>query len=166
MISNPGKISSIIESFGAAGGSLISMLQEIQAEYHYLPRDALVLIAERTGLPLSQVFSTATFYNAFSLTPRGKHLISVCLGTACHVRGGPKITDKIGRELNVEAGATTDDLQFTLETVRCVGCCALAPVVRIDEDTHGHVTQKKVPAILKKYARGDKQDEDTKPQES
>lgn len=160
MATDPSKVFEIIERCGTGGGSLIAMLQQIQAEYHYLPRDALVLIAERTGLPLSDVFSTATFYNAFSLTPRGRHLVSVCLGTACHVKGAEKLTDKIARELDIEPGGTSDDLEFSLEKVRCIGCCALAPVVRIDDDTYGHLTQRKIPSVLKKYER-EKDDEDT-----
>jgi len=131
--------------------SLIAVMEELQARYRYLPQDALILLSERLGVPLSQVYSVATFYNVFSLVPRGEHLISVCLGTACHVKGGDKILDKIRRELNLESGDTTEDYRFTVEEVRCLGCCSLSPVVRIDNDTYAHLTQERVPKVLKKY---------------
>lgn len=131
--------------------SLIAVMEELQARYRYLPQDALILVSERLGVPLSQVYSVATFYNAFSLVPKGEHLVSVCLGTACHVKGGDKILDKIRRELNLESGDTTEDYRFTVEEVRCLGCCSLSPVVRIDNDTYAHLTQERVPKVLKKY---------------
>ena len=149
----PSEIESVIERQASEGASLISILEAIQEKYHYLPQNALILISERLNLPLSQVYSVATFYNVFSLTPQGEHLISVCLGTACHVKGGEKILEKLGRELNIESGETTKDFQFTLEKVRCIGCCALAPVIRIDENTYGHLVQEKIPRILKKYKK-------------
>ncbi len=134
-------------------GSLISILEDIQDRYHFLPKDALILVSERLGIPLSQTYSIATFYNAFSLVPKGKHLVSVCLGTACHVRGGGAILDKIRRELDLDSRETTEDFQFTVEEVRCLGCCSLSPVVRVDNDTYAHMTQARVPGILKKYQR-------------
>lgn len=145
------KIEEIIQHHRDGSGSLISILQDIQSEYNYLSKEMLVLICERLGIPLSQAYSVTTFYHSFSLTPRGKHKIRVCLGTACHVRGGDKIVDKLGRDLGIEPGETTDDLLFTLETVRCIGCCSLAPVITADEETFGHLTQDKVEKILKKY---------------
>ena len=99
-------------------GSLITILEDIQDRYHFLPKDALILVSERLGIPLSQTYSIATFYNAFSLVPKGKHLVSVCLGTACHVKGGGDILDKIRRELDLDSRETTEDLQFTVEEVR------------------------------------------------
>jgi NADH-quinone oxidoreductase subunit E len=134
-------------------GSLISVLEDIQDRYHFLPKDALILVSERLGIPLSQTYSIATFYNAFSLVPKGKHLVSVCLGTACHVKGGGDILGKIRRELDLDSRETTEDFQFTVEEVRCLGCCSLSPVVRIDNDTYAHMTQEQVPRILKKYQR-------------
>ena len=131
--------------------SLITILEDIQDRYHFLPKDALILVSERLGIPLSQTYSIATFYNAFSLVPKGKHLVSVCLGTACHVKGGGDILDKIRRELNLDSRETTEDFQFTVEEVRCLGCCSLSPVVRVDHDTYAHLKQEQVPKILKKY---------------
>jgi NADH:ubiquinone oxidoreductase subunit E len=131
--------------------SLIEVLQDIQAEYNYLPREVLNQISQELQMPLSQVLRVATFYAAFSLKPRGRHLINVCLGTACHVRGGGRILEKLERELGIKSGEASSDLKFSLETVRCIGCCSLAPVIRIDEDTHGRLKQDKIPRILKKY---------------
>jgi len=132
--------------------SLIEVLQDIQAEYNYLPQEVLNQISQELEIPLSQVLRVATFYAAFSLKPRGRHLINVCLGTACHVRGGGRILEKLERDLGLKSGDTSSDLKFSLETVRCIGCCSLAPVIRIDEDTHGRLKQDKIPRILKKYA--------------
>jgi NADH-quinone oxidoreductase subunit E len=131
--------------------SLIAVMEELQARYRYLPQDALILVSERLGVPLSQVYSVATFYNVFSLVPKGEHLVSVCLGTACHVKGGDKILDKIRRELSLDSRETTEDHRFTVEEVRCLGCCSLSPVVRVDNDTYAHLTQERVPKVLKKY---------------
>jgi len=131
--------------------SLIEVLQDIQAEYNYLPKEVLNQISQELQIPLSQVLRVATFYAAFSLKPRGRHLINVCLGTACHVRGGGRILEKLERDLRIKSGETSLDLKFSLETVRCIGCCSLAPVIRIDEDTHGRLKQDKIPRILKKY---------------
>lgn len=134
-------------------GSLIAVLEEIQARYRYLPRDAMILVSEWLGIPLSQTYSVATFYNAFSLVPKGKHLVSVCLGTSCHVRGGGDILDKVKRELDLDLRETTEDFQFTVEEVRCLGCCSLSPVIRVDDDTYAHLTQTQVRRILEKYKR-------------
>jgi NADH-quinone oxidoreductase subunit E len=108
-------------------------------------------VAIRLGLPLSAVLRVATFYNVFSLKPRGRHTISVCLGTACFVKGSGMLLDKLRRELGIEEGETTSDQRFTLEGVRCIGCCALAPALRIDGQTFAHVRQSQVASILKKY---------------
>jgi NADH:ubiquinone oxidoreductase subunit E len=145
------KIEGIIRHHRHGSGSLISILQDIQSEYNYLSKEMLVLICERLGIPLSQAYSVTTFYHSFSLKPRGKHKLSVCLGTACHVRGGERIAQKISRALDIQQGETTEDLRFTLENVRCIGCCSLAPVITVDEDTFGHLTQDKIDKILEKY---------------
>jgi NADH-quinone oxidoreductase subunit E len=147
------KVDSIIDRYRAEPGSLTTILQDIQAEYNYLPKPALIKVSERVGLPLSQAYSLATFYKAFSLEPRGRHLISVCLGTACHVRGGVRIKEKLERDLKVRAGQTTKDKMFTLQTVNCLGCCALGPIVVIDGQYHGQVTQSSVSSILKECDR-------------
>lgn len=132
-------------------GAVISILEDVQENYGYLPKDVLIKVSEKMNVHLSQLFSMATFYSAFTLKPRGKHTIHVCLGTACHVRGAPKIVDELSRLLDVEPGDTTEDKKFTLETVRCVGCCSLAPVIRVDKDTYGYNTMDRVPKILTSY---------------
>jgi len=130
---------------------LVSILQDIQAEYNYLPKKVLVEVSQALGAPLSQVYSVATFFKAFSLEPRGRHLINVCLGTACHVRGAVRVLEAIERELAIKAGRTTKDLKFTLETVNCVGACALGPIVIINGEYHGQMKTDKVKALLQNY---------------
>lgn len=146
------KVDEITDRYNNERESLIQVLQDISSEYNYLPEPCLRRVTQRLDVPLSQVFSAATFYKAFSLEPRGKHLIHVCLGTACHVRGAPQILSKIERELNIKAGETSKDLMFTLETVNCLGACALGPVMVIDGKYHGQMTQAKVEKLLEKYA--------------
>jgi len=144
-------IEAIIHRFRADKGQLVSILQDIQDEYYYLPKDALEKVSQILDIPLSQVYSIATFFRAFSLTPRGRHLIKVCLGTACHVRGAPRVLEKMERDLAIDRGGTTDDLKFTLETVNCVGCCALGPMVMIDEEYFGQMKSDKVKSLLTTY---------------
>jgi len=144
-------IEAIIDRFRADKGQLVSILQDIQDEYYYLPKDALEKVSQILDIPLSQVYSIATFFRAFSLTPRGRHLIKVCLGTACHVRGAPRVLEKMERDLGIGRGGTTDDLKFTLETVNCVGCCALGPMVTIDEEYFGQMKSDKVNSLLATY---------------
>ncbi len=144
-------IEAIIDRFRADKGQLVSILQDIQDEYYYLPKDALEKVNQILDIPLSQVYSMATFFRAFSLTPRGRHLIKVCLGTACHVRGAPRVLEKMERDLGIGRGGTTDDLKFTLETVNCVGCCALGPMVTIDEEYFGQMKSDKVNSLLAGY---------------
>jgi NADH:ubiquinone oxidoreductase subunit E len=131
--------------------ALIAILQDIQAEYKYLPREALQQVSRSLGVPLIDVIGVATFYRTFSLKPRGRHVITVCLGTACHVRGGPKILEEFERRLGIAAGDTTGDGIFTLETVACLGCCAIGPVVVIDGDYHAQTSIRKAEAIIKQY---------------
>jgi len=145
------KTKSILDNYQRDQGMLVSILQDIQAEYNYLPKEAVVEVSQALGAPLSQVYSVATFFKAFSLEPRGRYLINVCLGTACHVRGAVKILEAIERELEIKAGGTTTNLEFTLETVNCVGCCALGPVVIINGEYHGQMKTDKVKALLKSY---------------
>jgi NADH:ubiquinone oxidoreductase subunit E len=133
--------------------NLIPALQRIQSERHYLPEDALRAASRHFHTPLTQVYRVATFYNCFSLEPRGRHYVRVCLGTACHVRGATLVLDRLLRELKLGAPGTTKDLEFTVETVRCVGCCGLAPVVSVDTKTHPHLSQAKVPSLVKRYSR-------------
>jgi NADH:ubiquinone oxidoreductase subunit E len=150
------KVEQIIRKRQKGPGALVSILQDIQEIYNYLPQESLELVAETMGIPLIDVCGTATFYKAFSLTPRGKHLVTVCMGTACHVRGGPWIVDELERKLDIYAGETTEDDQFTLETVNCLGACALGPIMVVDKKYYGQVTIKKVGEILKKYGYIDK----------
>jgi NADH-quinone oxidoreductase subunit E len=146
------KVTAIIDKYDADKGQLISILQDIQAEFHYLRKEDLIQVSDTMGIPLSQVYSVATFFKAFSLTPRGKHLINLCLGTACHVRGASKVLEQIERSLKISRGETTGDFKFTLETVNCMGCCALGPVVNIDGEYFGQMSAGKVDSILKKYS--------------
>ncbi len=145
------EVDAIISSKGFQESSLIACLQDIQKELNYLPHDALRLVAMRVGVNLTRVYSIATFYKSFSLRPRGRHLIHVCLGTACHVRGGARLLESFERELGIQTGSTTYDNRFTLESVRCLGCCGLAPVVMIDNKFYGKVTQDKVRELINSY---------------
>ena len=132
--------------------SLIAILQAVQDRYNYLPEQILTVLSRKLEVPLSRLFSLATFYRSFSLTPRGKNLIKVCLGTACHVKSGENLFEKALRDLNLtEEGSTTKDLKFTVEKVRCLGCCSLAPVVSVNEDTYGAMTQEMLSKVIKKY---------------
>ena len=150
---NPEKvqIDAILARYQGKKGSLIPILQEVQALYKYLPKDALEYIAASTGTPIAQIYGVVTFYSQFHLNPRGRNIIRVCQGTACHVRGGKVILQTIEKELGIKAGHTTEDLRFTLETVACIGACGLAPVMQVNEDTHGRLTPDKLSATLAKY---------------
>lgn len=141
---------------------LIARLTEIQERFHYLPHNALVLLSETLNLPLSRIYAVATFYNAFSLKPRGAHLIRVCMGTACHVRGAPQILDRLETKLGIKAGDTTRDRRITLETVNCLGACALGPITVVDNTYAGQMDIAKADRLLKNLARADKREE--KPQ--
>jgi len=147
------KVKFFTEKYGKQKKALISILQDIQAEYNYLPQEALRLVSETLDIPLIDIIGVATFYRSFSLEPRGEHQVTVCIGTACHVRGGAKILDEFERKLDVESGQTTEDGQFTLETVACLGCCAIGPVVVVDGDYHAQTSLRKVESILKKYRK-------------
>ncbi len=133
--------------------ALIAILQDVQAEYNYLPQEALRQVSRSVGIPLIDVVGVATFFRAFSLKPRGRHVVTVCSGTACHVRGGPKILEEFERQLGVGAGETTTNRKFTLETVACLGCCAIGPVVVVDGDFHSQTSVRKVGAIIKQYGK-------------
>ena len=142
------EILGILEKHNGDRGGLISMLEEIQTRYNYLPIEALQLVADETGRSLVDVYSVATFYKSFSLTERGKHLIKVCDGTACHLRGAKNIRDEISRDLGVEEGQATLDKKFSFEVVACLGACALAPVMAVDEKCHGKMNPEKIRAAL------------------
>ncbi len=153
------EINDIINRVALNDGSLITALEEIQERYHYLPTEALILASERLSVPLSQAYSVATFYNAFSLKPKGKHCLNVCMGTACHVRGSPQVLDRLESKLNIQAGGTTRDHLFTLETVNCLGACALGPIVVTDGEYSGQMTTQKVDQLLKTIMRAEAQAE-------
>jgi NADH:ubiquinone oxidoreductase subunit E len=146
-------IRSILEKHDFQKKALIPILQDIQTVYNYLPELALRIVAHSLEIPLIDVVGVAMFYRAFSLKPRGKHQVTVCMGTACHVRGGPKILEEFERRLDIKAGDTTPDKKFTLETVNCLGCCAIGPVVVVDGNYHAQTSIRGVNTILKKYAR-------------
>ncbi len=147
------EINEIIDQQVQNNGSLISALESIQARYRYLPPEALILASERLGVSLSQAYSVATFYHVFSLKPKGKHALHVCMGTACHVRGSPQVLDRLQTKLGVKPGGTTRDRLFTLETVNCLGACALGPIVVADGEYSGQMTAQKADGLLKKMMR-------------
>ena len=145
------KVGQVLQKYQHDKSVLVDILHDIQAESGYLPREVLEETSQGLDVPLSRVYSVATFFKAFSLEPRGRHLINVCLGTACHVRGAVKVLEKIEQEMGIKTGETTPDLNFTLETVNCVGACALGPMVIIGEDYHGEMTPDAVSSVLKNY---------------
>lgn len=145
------KVEGIIKEYKDKKESLVAVLQNINEEYKYLPENILKYISQGLDIPLSLIYRVATFYNAFSLKPKGKHVITVCMGTTCHVKGAPMIVNALERELGIKTGETTEDMSFTLETVACLGCCGLAPVLTIGEDLHGKLTQARIPKLIKQY---------------
>jgi NADH-quinone oxidoreductase subunit E len=145
------KVKKILARYRRDPAMLVSILQDVQAEYNYLPKDALIEVGEGLSVPSSQVYGVASFFKAFSLKPRGRHLINVCLGTACHVRGAVRVLDEVERQLGVKSGETTEDLKYTLETVNCVGACALGPIVIIDGSYSGQMTAGRVKPLLESY---------------
>ena len=149
----PQKIDAMLEKYGGQRNSLIQVLQDMQAEYRYLPREGLDYLSEKLSIPLSTIYHVATFYKAFSLEPKGKHVVSVCMGTACHVRGAPLILDTISREIGVAPNSTRQDKKYTLETVNCLGSCALGPLVVVDGEYHGKVNLAKVKKVLAKTTK-------------
>jgi len=149
------KINKLIKKFGKIQSSLIQILESINDDYNYLPENILRYVSQEIDVPISQVYHVATFYSSFSLEPRGKHLIKVCMGTACHVRGSPKVLDEIERYLDIKPGETTKDGLFTLQTVNCLGACALGPVIVIDEEYYP-VYSAKVDSLLKKISLEEK----------
>lgn len=146
------KIKSILNKHNFQKKALIPILQDIQLEYNYLPELALRVVARSLEVPLIDIIGVATFYRAFSLKPRGKHVITVCLGTACHVRGGPKILAEFEKKLNIGAGETTEDNLFTLESVNCLGACALGPIAVIDGNYFGQMKTRMVGQLIKRFS--------------
>jgi NADH-quinone oxidoreductase subunit E len=142
----------IVSRRGADRSALISILQDVCSEYSYLPEGSLDLISKEMGIPSSAVYGVATFFRAFSFEPRGRHLATVCMGTACHVRASTAVLEEVSSHLGVAPGGTTRDRKFTLETVNCLGCCAVGPVVVVDGDYHGEMTPQKVDSVLGEYS--------------
>jgi NADH-quinone oxidoreductase subunit E len=147
------KLDQIIERYREENGSIIGLLQDVVGVYRYLPEEALERITGELEIPLAKLYTLATFYKSFRLEPVGKHHVCICMGTACHVNGAPKLTDSTERHLNVEAGETTKDNKFTLETVNCLGACALGPLVVIDGEYHGKMDQNKLLKLLNKLQK-------------
>ncbi|MCK4717594.1 MAG: NADH-quinone oxidoreductase subunit NuoE [Thermoplasmata archaeon] len=144
-------IDTIIDKHNCDKSALIQILLDIQKKYNWLPNHALLWTSERLNIPMSQILNIATFYKAFSLEEKGKHTVKVCLGTACHVRGGPEIMRRVEEKLGVKSGETTEDGMFTVESVNCLGCCALGPVMMVDDEYHGKLEPAKVEGILASY---------------
>lgn len=154
------KVKSLITKFNYKKSALIAILQEIQAEYNYLPKNILIYVSQQLQIPLIDIIGVATFYSAFSLEPKGEHTIKVCMGTACHVRGGPKILNEFQKKLGIKPGHTTEDMQFSLDTVACLGCCAIGPVVVVDDDYHAQTSIRKVDSIINKYKKKENKNEE------
>ena len=146
----------ILKSYENDKGALVKALQAVQDEFNYLPKETLLLVAEKLDVPLSEVLRVATFYKAFSLEPRGRHCINVCLGTACHVRGGTRLLNRIEGDIGIGVRETTDDMGFSLDVVRCLGCCSMAPVLRVGNDVHGRVRLDRVSQLLNHYRQEEK----------
>lgn len=147
------EIYEIVNREAVGEGSLIAVLEEIQEKFHFLPPEVLILVSERLNVPLSQTYAVATFYNAFSLKPRGKYCLSVCMGTACHVRGSPQLLDRLETKIGIQAGETTRDRLFTLETVNCLGACALGPILVTDGEYSGQMTPQKADVLLRRIMK-------------
>lgn len=151
---NTQKVGGIVKKYKGRPGAIIQVLQDIHSEYNYLPAEAVKEAAAALDVPLSRAFSIATFYGSFSLEPRGRKIVKVCLGTACHIRGGPAVLESLEEALHIKAGQTTEDGEYSIETVRCLGACAMAPLVMVNEEYHGQVDMEKARAMV-----GDESDE-------
>ncbi len=145
------KLLEVIEAEKSTPGSLIHILHEAQEIYGYLPLEVQKFISEHTGIPLAEIYGVVTFYAQFSLKPKGQYKISVCLGTACYVKGADKVLDRLKSELNMDVGDCSEDGKFSLDACRCIGACGLAPVITINDDVYGRLDESEVPGILAKY---------------
>ena len=143
------KLNAILDKYSREPSSLLAILQDIQDEENYLPKDTVKQVAKELSVPLARIYALSTFFSSFSLEPRGKHICTVCMGTACHVRGAPRLVEHIEREFDVPAGETTKDMQLTLETVNCVGACALGPLVILDGEYHGNMNPAKLDRVFR-----------------
>jgi NADH:ubiquinone oxidoreductase subunit E len=158
---NVSRVRDIVERHGSKREHMIAILLECQEEYRYLPREVLEELSIQINTPLTSVLSIATFFRAFSLKPVGRHQVHVCMGTACNIQGGPRLVEALERELKISRGETTPDMQFSLDTVNCVGCCGLAPVITVGQDVHGKLKQSSIPRIMKKYRSKEAKDAQT-----
>ena len=145
------KVDEVVDPYLGKSGVMIPILQQLQEEYGYLPRPAMEKAARKLKFPISTMYGVATFYAQFHLAPRGRNIIRVCKGTACHIQGAGKISDRIAEILGIDTGETTEDLRFTLEEVACIGACALAPVMMINDNPHGRLTPDRIKDILESY---------------
>ncbi len=148
-------VDTIIDANGADASSLLAIMQDVQDEARYLPREAMNRISQRLSIPIAQVYRMATFFESFHLEPRGKHICTVCMGTACHVRGASRLVEQLERDLDIPSGGTTKDMTFTIEEVNCVGACALGPLVIIDGDYKGNMTSGKLQKVVKKMRKAE-----------
>jgi NADH:ubiquinone oxidoreductase subunit E len=146
-------LTGIVAVHGAQPSSVLQILLDINQHYHYLPQESLEWVAGQVRLPINQIYSVATFFKVFSLTPRGRTLVHVCTGTACHVKGAPRLIERLEKDVHLRPGETTTDLALTLETVNCVGACASAPIVRVNEETYSEMTAGKVSALIKEILK-------------
>jgi NADH-quinone oxidoreductase subunit E len=148
-------VDTIINANGADASSLLAIMQDVQDEARYLPREAMTRISERLSIPIAQVYRMATFFESFHLEPRGKHICTVCMGTACHVRGASRLVEQLERDLDIPSGGTTSDLMFTIEEVNCVGACALGPLVIVDGDYKGNMTSGRLQKVVKRMKKAE-----------
>ena len=149
------KVDAIIDSHDMDATSLLAILQDVQEAENYLPREAMERVAGRLTIPIARVYQMATFFESFHLEPRGKHICTVCMGTACHVRGATRLVEQLERDLEVPSGSTTEDMLFTIEEVNCVGACALGPLVIIDGKYHGNMTSGSLQKVVKKVRKAE-----------
>lgn len=146
-------VDKVLQTHNNDKSMLVGILQDVQEHYRWLPKEVLIHISTKLDIPISEIYQVVTFYKAFSLKPRGKHVCSICMGTACHVRGAPLILETVKKHLDVEPGQNTKNMQFTLNTVNCVGACAVGPVVQVDNTLYGNMTSMKSIQLLKKFEK-------------
>lgn len=151
-------LDTVLQKYKGRGDALITMLQEIQEAYSYLPEEALNRLSREAGIPMSRIYAVVTFYTQFHLSPRGRQTVRVCRGTACHVRGGSLVLEAVERELGIRAGDTTPDLEYNLETVACIGACALAPAMVVNENTYGNLTPNQAAKAVKRNGGKEEQE--------
>jgi NADH:ubiquinone oxidoreductase subunit E len=142
------RVDAIVDNYRGDAALLLAILQDVQAEANYLPREAVEHVAQRLRVPLSRIYSMATFFEAFHLEPRGRHICTICVGTACHVRGAKRLVEQVERDLKISSGQTTPDMAFTIEEVNCVGACALGPLVIVDGEYHGNMTSDRLTKLV------------------